>query len=84
MSRTGGDRGQAAVLIVGIAVVLLMVVAVVVDASAAFLHRQEVDSSGFACTCQGSGPRVEGTGAVRPFRQGTGPRVLLTSTVLSA
>lgn len=38
------ERGQATVLIIGLAVVLLMAVAVVVDASAAFLRRQELDT----------------------------------------
>ena len=40
----GDDRGQTTIFIVGLAVVLLMVVAVVVDASAAFLRRQELDT----------------------------------------
>lgn len=39
-----GERGQATVMIIGLAVVLLMAVAVVVDASAAFLQRQELDT----------------------------------------
>lgn len=38
------DRGQATLLIVGFAVVLLMMTAVVVDASAAFLRRQSLDT----------------------------------------
>ncbi len=38
------ERGQATVLIIGLAVVLLMAVAVVVDASAAFLQRQNLDT----------------------------------------
>lgn len=43
MNRSG-ERGQATVMIIGLAVVLLMAVAVVVDASAAFLQRQELDT----------------------------------------
>lgn len=46
-SRLGGardERGQAAVLIIGFAVVLAMVVALVVDASAAYLQRQGLDT----------------------------------------
>lgn len=39
-----GERGQTTILIVGLAVVLLMTVAVVVDASAAFLRRQGLDT----------------------------------------
>lgn len=42
MSR--GERGQASLLIIGLAVVLLMAVAVVVDSSAAFLQRQRLDT----------------------------------------
>lgn len=38
------DRGSATPLIVGFAVVLLLTVAVVIDASAAFLHRQGLDT----------------------------------------
>ena len=41
---SGGEHGQATVFIIGLAVVLLMAVAVVVDASAAFLQRQELDT----------------------------------------
>jgi hypothetical protein len=38
------EGGQTTILIVGLAVVLLMTVAVVVDASAAFLRRQGLDT----------------------------------------
>jgi hypothetical protein len=38
------ERGQATVLIVGFAVLLAMVVALVVDASAAYLQRQGLDT----------------------------------------
>ena len=38
------ERGQTTVLIVGFAVVLLMAIAVVVDASAAYLQRQGLDT----------------------------------------
>ena len=38
------EEGQATVMIIGLAVVLLMAVAVVVDASAAFLQRQGLDT----------------------------------------
>jgi hypothetical protein len=41
---TRDDRGQATLLIVGFAVLLLMMTAVVVDASAAFLRRQSLDT----------------------------------------
>lgn len=42
--RARGERGQASVLIIGLAVVLAMVVALVVDASAAYLQRSSLDS----------------------------------------
>ena len=42
--RTRSDHGQATVMIVGFAIVLAMLVAVVVDASAAYLQRQGLDT----------------------------------------
>ncbi len=42
--RCRDERGQVTVLIVGFAVVLLMAIAVVIDASAAFLQRQGLDT----------------------------------------
>jgi hypothetical protein len=42
--RRRSERGQATVLIVGFAVVLAMVVALVVDTSAAYLQRQGLDT----------------------------------------
>jgi Flp pilus assembly protein TadG len=42
--RRRDERGQSTVLIVGLAVVLAMLVAVVVDASAAYLQRQGLDT----------------------------------------
>jgi hypothetical protein len=44
VSRRRSERGQTTILIVGLAVVLLLTVAVVVDASAAFLRRQGLDT----------------------------------------
>ena len=38
------QRGQSSVLIIGFAVVIAMVVALVVDTSAAYLHRQGLDT----------------------------------------
>jgi hypothetical protein len=43
-SRHRDERGQSSLLIVGFAVVLAMLVAVVVDASAAYLQRQGLDT----------------------------------------
>lgn len=42
--RARDERGQTAVLIVGLAVVLAMTVVVVVDATAAYLRRQALDT----------------------------------------
>jgi hypothetical protein len=42
--RGRGERGQTTVLIIGFAVVAMMMVAVVVDASAAYLRRSGLDS----------------------------------------
>jgi Flp pilus assembly protein TadG len=42
--RTRDERGQATVVIVGFAVLLAMLVATVVDASAAYLQRQGLDT----------------------------------------
>ena len=42
--RPRGDRGQTSLLVIGLAVVAIMMVAVVVDASAAYLRRSGLDS----------------------------------------
>jgi uncharacterized membrane protein len=42
--RRRDDAGQTTILIIGLAVVLLMAIGVVVDASAAYLQRQGLDS----------------------------------------
>jgi hypothetical protein len=51
------ERGQTTLLIVGLAVVLLMMAAVVTDASAAYLQRQELDTlaDGAALTAADAG-----------------------------
>lgn len=71
------DRGQATVLIVGLAVVLLMAVGVVVDATAAYLQRQGLSSlaDGAALAAADAGSRNEaflydeGIGAEPRLRQ---------------
>ena len=42
--RRASERGQTALLIIGLAIVAIMMVAVVVDASAAFLRRGDLNS----------------------------------------
>lgn len=54
------DRGSATPLIVGFAVVLLLMVAVVVDASAAFLHRQGLDTLADGAALSGADAGAEG------------------------
>lgn len=44
MTRRRDERGTVTLLIIGLAVVLLMMVAVVTDASAAYLQRQDLDT----------------------------------------
>lgn len=48
------EDGQATLLIVGFAVVLLMVVALVVDATAGYLHRQGLDTLADGAALQGA------------------------------
>ena len=43
-ARTRDERGQTALLLVGLAVVLMLLVGVTVDASAAYLRRQGLDN----------------------------------------
>lgn len=54
------ERGSATPLIVGFAVVLLLMVAVVVDASAAFLHRQGLDTLADGAALFGADAGAEG------------------------
>jgi len=54
------ERGQASVIIVGFAVVLMMTIAVVVDASAAFLHRQRLDNLADGAALSGADAGAEG------------------------
>jgi Flp pilus assembly protein TadG len=71
------ERGQTTVLIVGLAVVLLMAVAVVVDASAAYLQRQGLSTvaDGAALAAADAGSRndeslyVEGLGSREQLAQ---------------
>ncbi|WP_205474469.1 pilus assembly protein TadG-related protein [Nocardioides sp. SYSU D00038] len=53
-SRERTDRGQATVLIVGLAGFLAMTVALVVDASAAYLQRQALDTLADAAALHGA------------------------------
>ncbi|HEY3528996.1 MAG TPA: pilus assembly protein TadG-related protein [Nocardioides sp.] len=57
MVRQRNERGQTTLLIIGLAVVLLMMAAVVTDASAAYLQRQGLDTlaDGAALTAADAG-----------------------------
>ena len=71
------DRGQTTVMIVGLAVVLLMAIGVVVDATAAYLHRQGLTNvaDGAALAGADAGSRneealyAEGIGAATRLEQ---------------
>ena len=67
MARRGSEQGTVTLLIVGFALVLLMMAAVVTDASAAYLQRQGLDTlaDGAALTAAdegASGDEAYGTG----------------------
>lgn len=59
--RTRDDRGSATPLIIGFALLLAMTVAFVVDASAAFLHRQGLDTLADGAALFGAEAGAEGT-----------------------
>ncbi len=64
MSARRDEAGQATVLIIGFAVVLAMVVAVVTDASAAYLQRQGLDTLADGAALAGA-DAVRGPGPTR-------------------
>ncbi|CAN5171946.1 hypothetical protein BH18ACT9_BH18ACT9_13220 [soil metagenome] len=75
-SRTGwerGDRGQATALIVGFFVVALLMVGVAVDASAAYLRRQGLDSLADAAALAAA----DGLQGQQVYEGGLGERALI-------
>ena len=56
----GDERGQVTVLIVGFALVIGMLIAVVVDASAAYIQRQELNTLADGASLQGANLGVQG------------------------
>ena len=73
MSRRGAgrsQRGQTSLLIVGLAVVVLLMVGVVVDASAAYLRRSGLDSLADGAALAAA----EGIEGSQVYRGGLGPR----------
>ena len=59
-SRTRDERGTATPLIIGFALLLAMTVAFVVDASAAFLHRQGLDTLADGAALSGADAGAQG------------------------
>ncbi|MGA8846771.1 MAG: pilus assembly protein TadG-related protein [Nocardioides sp.] len=59
-TRTRGERGTAAPLIIGFALLLAMTVAFVVDASAAFLQRQGLDTLADGAALSGADAGAQG------------------------
>ena len=55
-----GERGQTSVIIIGFAVVVLLLVVVVVDAGAAYLKRQSLDSLADGAALYGADAAAEG------------------------
>lgn len=70
-TRARGDAGSVAPLIIGLTAVLLLLVAVVVDASAAFLKRQELDAVADAAALAAT----DGVQADALYLHGVGERV---------
>lgn len=60
-TRARDEHGQATVLIVGLAVVIMLTIALVVDASAAFLQRQGLNSLADGAALSGADAGAEGT-----------------------
>jgi len=58
---TGAERGSTIPLIIGFALVLVLVIAVVVDASAAYLRRQALDTLADGAALQGADLGAAGT-----------------------
>lgn len=67
------ERGQTSLLIMGFAVVLAMLVAVVVDASAAYLRRQDLDALADGAALAAA----EAVGADQVYEGGLGARAAL-------
>ena len=80
--RRRDERGQATIMIVGFAVVLAMAVALVVDASAAYLQRQALDTLADGAALRGADLAATGR---ETYTQGLPPeRLGLTSAAARA
>ncbi|MCX6402080.1 MAG: pilus assembly protein TadG-related protein [Propionibacteriales bacterium] len=63
MRSTGGERGSATPLILAFVAIILLLVAVVVDASAAYLARQRLDALADGAALQGADLGAQGSDA---------------------
>ena len=63
MSRLRDERGSSTPLIIGFAAIILLLVAVVVDASAAYLARQRLDELADGAALQGADLGAQGSDA---------------------
>ena len=79
--RRGDERGQATVLIIGLAVVLLMMTAVVTDTSAAYLQRQGLDTLADGAALTGADAGASGSEA---YAAGLGDDLVLDAEVARA
>jgi hypothetical protein len=77
VSRPRDEHGQATLLIVGFAVVAIMMVAVVVDASAAYLRRSGLDSLADGAALAGA----DGIQGRQVYEGGLGDRALIDPVV---
>lgn len=80
--RTEGESGQATIMIVGFAVVLAMAIALVVDASAAYLQRQGLDTIADGAALQGAD--LGATGSDTYLHGVPGDRLALTEAAVRA
>jgi hypothetical protein len=72
-----GERGQVTLLVVGFALVLVMMVGVVVDASAAYLRRQGLDSLADGAALAAA----DGIQGEQVYRGGLGERAVIDPVV---
>lgn len=76
-SRAGDDRGTTTVLLVGLAVVLMLLVGVTVDASAAYLRRQGLDNLADGAALAAA----DGVQGRQVYQSGLGETALIDSEV---
>ncbi len=60
VSRVGGDRGATTVMVIGFATILVLVIAVAVDSTAAYVQRQGLDTLADGAALHGADLAAEG------------------------